>query len=249
MKEPDNSPRREFISGVQAELPILVGVVPFGLIYGVLALEAGLPPSAAQAMSSVVFAGSAQFISTQMFAAGAPGLVIAFTVAIVNLRHVLYSASLAPYVLHLRPGWRWLLAYLLTDEAYAVTVTHYARANPSLGEAGERAEVGVSRAGWLQNRHWFFLGSGLALWATWQLSTALGIILGAVIPAGWSLDFAVALTFLALLLPFLKDRPSLAAALSAGLVAVLANGLPYKLGLVLAALVGILVGVWAEGRR
>jgi 4-azaleucine resistance transporter AzlC len=239
------SARQEFLAGVRAEMPILVGVVPFGLIYGVLALEAGLPPSAAQAMSVIIFAGSAQFISTQMFAAGAPGLVIALTVMVVNLRHLLYSASLAPYVLHLRPAWRWLLAYLLTDEAYAVTITHYTTKEPGSVDASEDASV----ASWLGNRHWFFLGSALALWCSWQLSTAGGILLGAVIPSGWSLDFAVALTFLALLLPFLKDRPSLGAALVAGVTAVLAYGLPYKLGLVLAALVGILVGVWMEGRK
>jgi 4-azaleucine resistance transporter AzlC len=245
MSTPANSARSEFLSGVRAELPILVGVVPFGMIYGVLALEAGLSPAAAQAMSAIVFAGSAQFISTQMFAGGAPGLVIAFTVAVVNLRHVLYSASLAPYVLHLRPAWRWLLAYLLTDEAYAVAVSHYTRSEASTPEAGAKSSLRE----WLGQRHWFFLGAGLALWSCWQLSTALGILLGAVIPAGWSLDFAVALTFLALLLPFLKDRPSLAAALSAGLTAVLAYGLPYKLGLVLAALVGIAAGVWLEAHR
>ncbi len=231
-------------------MPILLGVLPFGLIFGALALEAGLQPIAAQAMSSIVFAGSAQFISTQLFAEGAPGLVIILTVAVVNLRHVLYSASLAPYIQHLSDRWKWLLAYLLTDEAYAVTVIHYSETSQlqtidsenQSDPAGEIAVLG-------DQRHWFFLGAGLALWATWQLSTAAGIFLGAIIPAGWSLDFAVALTFLALMAPVVKDRPSLAAAFSAGVTAVLTFYLPYKLGLVLAALVGISVGAWLEGRR
>src|SRR5690606_20428358 len=100
------------------------------------------------------------------------GLVIVFTIAIVNLRHALYSASVSPYTRKLSHFWKWILAYLLTDEAYAVTITHYQ-------QEGDDSE-----------KHWFFLGSGLALWTTWQLSTAVGIFLGAQIPASWSLDFA-----------------------------------------------------------
>ena len=201
------------------------------MIYGVLALEAGLPAATAQAMSAVVFAGSAQFIMAQLFATGAPGLVIVLTAAIVNLRHMLYSASIAPFTQQLRPAWKWLLAYLLTDEAYGVAILHYQddKAPPS-------------------NKHWYFLGAGLALWITWQVSTAIGIYLGAVLPESWSLDFTLALTFIALLAPTLNDRPGVAAALAAGVVAVLTFGLPYKLGLVTAALVGIGVGVWVELR-
>lgn len=233
-------PRSEFFSGVKAELPILLGVIPFGMIYGVLALGAGIPPGAAQAMSWIVFAGSAQFISTQLVHASAPALVIILTVGVVNLRHALYSASVAPYLKPLRPAWKWLLAYLLTDEAYAVTILHYQKGS----EAGEDEDS--SRLAYV--RRWFFLGAGLALWATWQVSTAAGILLGAVIPSSWSLDFTLALTFIALVVPALRDRAGVAAALSAGMTAVLAYNLPFKLGLVLAAVVGIAVGLWSERR-
>lgn len=210
-----------------------MGTTPFGMIYGVLALSAGIPPGAAQAMSSIVFAGSAQFITAQLVSQSAPLLVTVLTIAIVNLRHTLYSASMAPYIQHLRPLWKWVLAYLLTDEAYAVSVVHYTRT--------ENAPT--------PHQHWFFLGAGLALWSSWQLSTAVGIFIGAQAPASWSLDFTLALTFIALVVPGLKDRPSLAAALSAGVTALLTFSLPYKLGLMLAALVGILTGMWAEGRK
>jgi 4-azaleucine resistance transporter AzlC len=241
------SARREFIGGVKAELPILLGVIPFGMIYGVLALSAGMSVGAAQAMSIVVFAGSAQFVSAQLIQAGTPAAVIVITVGIINLRHALYSASLASYLKPLRPAWKWLLAYLLTDEAYAVTITHYQEGreytnhNPSQGKHPEEISLG--------NRHWFFLGAGLALWTTWQASTAVGIFLGAVVPSSWSLDFTLALTFIALVVPGLTDRPGLAAALSAGITAILAYNLPFKLGLVLAAVVGILVGLWSESRQ
>jgi 4-azaleucine resistance transporter AzlC len=220
-----------FLHGVKAELPILVGVMPFGMIYGVLALGAGLPPAAAQAMSSIVFAGSSQFIATQLFAGSAPALVILMTIAVVNLRHALYSASVAPYLRHLQPAWKWLLAYLLTDEAYAVGIVRYEQedSNPY--------------------KHWYLFGAGITLWSGWQISTAAGIFLGAVVPSSWSLDFTLALTFIALLAPTLRDKPAMAAAFSAGLTAVLAYNLPLKLGLVAAALVGIVVGILVERRK
>jgi 4-azaleucine resistance transporter AzlC len=229
------SARTEFLAGIRAELPILLGVIPFGMIYGVLAISAGLSPTASQAMSAVVFAGSSQFIAAQLFGAGAPGLVIILTIAIVNLRHALYSASMAPYLQKLQPAWKGLLAYLLTDEAYAVTALHYQETKPE--------------ASCPDHRHWFLLGAGLTLWSTWQASTAVGIFLGAQIPASWSLDFTLALTFIALVAPTLKDRASLAAALAGGVAAILAFSIPLRLGLVVASLVGIVVGMLVEAKQ
>ena len=220
-----------FWSGVREEVPLLVGVFPFGMIYGALALNAGLSLAASQMMSSIVFAGSSQFIAAQLVHDAAPELVIVLTIAVVNLRHMLYSASLAPYLEKLPIRWKILLAYLLTDEAYAPTALKFER-------------KGASPLG-----HWFLFGAGLALWSTWQVSTGLGIFLGAAIPQSWPLDFALPLTFIALVMPALKNRPAIAAALSAGLVALLAISLPYKLGLILAALTGILVGTMLEGRK
>ncbi len=220
-----------FWAGVRAEFPLLVGVFPFGMIYGALAFNAGLSLAASQMMSSIVFAGSSQFIAAQLIHDAAPGLVIVLTIAVVNLRHMLYSASLAPYLKDLPIRWKVLLAYLLTDEAYAPTALKFER-------------EGVTPLG-----HWFLFGAGLALWSTWQVSTGLGIFLGASLPQSWPLDFALPLTFIALIMPALKNRPAIAAALSAGLVALLAYSLPFKLGLILAALTGILVGTVLEGRK
>ena len=229
MKDSLSSPRlSQFWAGLKAELPLLLGVFPFGMIYGVLALEAGIPASAAQAMSAIVFAGSSQFVTTQLVGNGTPALVMVLTIFIVNLRHALYSASIAPYISKLSAGWKALLAYLLTDEAYAIAIIQY-------------DQIGTKPAS-----HWFFLGAGLALWSTWQVSTVVGLLVGAVIPAAWSLDFTLSLTFIALVMPLMKDKPNLGAALAAGIVAVLGIGLPYKLGLVAAALVGILVGLLLE---
>jgi len=220
--------RNEFLHGVKDELPILVGVIPFGMIYGILAISAGLSEAEAQAMSVIVFAGSAQFMLVQLAGIGTPALIMIVTGFVINLRHALYSASVAPHMRKLNPIWKTILAYLLTDEAYAVAITRYNREDES------------------DRKYWYFLGAGLALWTSWQISTAVGVFLGAQVPPGWSLDFTLALTFIALVVPSLRDRPSLFAAISAGVVAVLAAGLPYKLNLIVAAMVGIIVGLWSE---
>ncbi len=221
----------EFLHGIRDELPILLGVLPFGMIYGVSAISAGIPASIAQAMSCIVFAGSAQFVIAQLVAANTPALVIILTAFIMNIRHMLYSASVSPYTHKLHPLWKWLLAYLLTDEAYAVAILHYQKA----GDDGQK--------------HWYFLGAELALWITWQLSTAVGIFLGAHIPASWSLDFASTLTFIALVVPTLKDRVSTTVALTSALAALLVFALPLKLGLALAVLIGIAVGLTLEIKK
>lgn len=221
--------KRNFLEGVKAEFPLLVGVFPFGMIYGALALNAGLTAFASQMMSSIVFAGSAQFITAQLAKDAAPGLVIVVTIAVVNLRHMLYSASLAPYLKHLSTKWKVLLSYLLTDEAYAPSIIKY-------------EEQGIKPFS-----HWFLLGAGFSLWFTWQVSTALGVFLGAEIPENLPLDFALPLTFIAMVVPVLKKMPMVAAALSAGVTALLAYQLPFKLGLILAAFVGIVVGTLLEG--
>lgn len=216
---------------MRAELPLVLGVIPFGMIYGVLALEAGLTTSQAQGMSSIIFAGSSQFIATQLIKGAAPGAIIVLNILVINLRHTLYSASLAPYLKHLPLGWKILLSYLLTDEAYAPIISNYE-------EPGEVAQ-----------KHWFFLGSGLCLWTSWQLSTAAGIILGAIVPESWSLDFTLSLTFIALVVPRLRDRASLTCALVAGGAALVGFCLPYKLGILAASMGGILAGTVLEGRK
>ncbi|MBL8103832.1 MAG: AzlC family ABC transporter permease [Anaerolineales bacterium] len=222
---------KEFWNGVRAEFPLLIGVFPFGMIYGALALNAGLSASASQLMSSIIFAGSSQFVTAQLVHDATPALVIIVTIAVVNLRHMLYSASLAPYLHDLSLRWKALLSYLLTDEAYAPSIIKY------------------ERDGVQPFSHWFLFGAGFSLWFNWQVSTALGIFLGAAIPKEWPLDFALPLTFIAMIVPILKNRPMIASALSAGLVALLAFSLPYKLGIILAALTGILVGIILESRQ
>jgi 4-azaleucine resistance transporter AzlC len=222
--------RAEFWAGVRAQLPLLLGVVPFGLIFGALAVTAGLSPFEAQGFSWFVFAGSAQFISIRLIEQAAPAMVVILTILVVNLRHALYSASLAPHVAHLPGRWKVVLSWLLTDEMFAVASARYQQPDRRLA-------------------HWYTLGTGLALWAAWQASTAAGILVGANVPSAWALDFALPLTFLALLVPNITDRPSLAAALAGALLSVLLTGLPYRLGLVISGLLAVGVGLLFERLR
>lgn len=214
----------EFAAGAAAVAPLALGSVPFGLIYGVLAVKAGIPPVLAVALGAIVFAGSAQFMITQLVAAGTPGPLVVASVLAINLRHALYSAALAPSLKHLNTGWKALLAYLLTDEAYAASLARF---------RGDAAA---------DFRHWHLLGSGLGLWLVWQASCVAGVTLGGGIPARWSLEFAGTLTFIAIVVPLLRTRADWAAMLVAGATAVAAHALPYKLSIVAAALAGMAAG-------
>ncbi len=232
--EPSDAPvtrSGEWWAGVRALAPMLLGVAPFGLIYGVLAVGAGMPAWLACAMSAIVFGGASQMILTQLWAAGTPALLIAITVAMVNLRHALYSATLAPTTAHLPRRWKALIAYLLTDEAFAAMTRR-------LSDTGERARY----------RHWFYFGAGFVLWASWQLSTLAGVLVGAQVPRDWPLDFFLPLTFIAIIVPNLKHRAHVAAALVATALAVACYALPHKLGIMVAALGGIAAGMLLLGR-
>jgi len=225
------TPAAAFLLGVRALLPMLLGVAPFGVIYGVVALQSGIPALAAFLMSSLVFAGSAQFLLAQLVGAGAPALLSIGAVGLINLRHALYSASVAP-VLHVLPRrWKLLLAYLLTDEAYAAAIPHLLAAPKS------------------PMAHWILFGSGFALWAGWQLSTLTGVLIGAQLPSDLGLDFALPLTFIAIVVPLIDSRARLIAALTAGAAALLLVALPYKTGLFAAALSGMGAGALAQGRK
>lgn len=223
-----------FSLGLRAVLPILVGVAPFGVIYGVVALQSGIPPLAAMAMSSIVFAGSAQFLLAQLVGAGAPFLLTAGAVGLVNLRHALYSASVAPVLAHLPRRWKVLLAYLLTDEAYAAAIPHLMAVRPDSPQS--------------VNAHWILFGSGFGLWAGWQLATLAGVLIGAQLPSDLGLDFALPLTFIAIVVPMIGSRALLMAALTAGAVAVALAALPYKTGLFIAALAGLVAGTAMPGK-
>ncbi|WP_282339515.1 AzlC family ABC transporter permease [Pseudomonas sp. PS02288] len=226
------SRRHEFLQSLRDMTPMLLGAMPFGIIFGSLAGAAGLTPWQTLGMSALVFAGSAQFIAISLLTSGATLAVVLLTTLVVNLRHALYSASLQPFVRHLPKRWRVPLAFWLTDEAFAVVQHRYAETDTS------------------PHKHWYFLGAELAMYVNWLLCTFAGMVFGQAVPniGAWGLDFAMLATFIGIVVPMLKNRPQLAAALVAAAVALACHALPYKLGLMAAALSGIVVGVLLERR-
>lgn len=227
------SRRSEFLAGVRGELPLLLGVAPFGLAFGAYAVDTGLSAPYSALMSAVIFGGASQFAAARQMQDAVPAIIVIFTIGLVNLRHMLYGASLAPHVDALPARWRWLLAYLLTDEGYIVGVRRYAEGHDAPG--GEPPF-----------RHWFVFGAFFALWACWQVTTAAGIVLGASVPKSWALEFALPLTFIAIVVPTMRERPVLAAAGIAGAAAILTHDYPYGTGLLASAAAGIAAGVVAS---
>lgn len=213
-------------AGFRDALPFLLGVIPFALVAGIAAVEAGLTPAQAVGMSVVVFAGAAQLAAIELLGETAPLAVVVGTAVVINLRMLMYSASIAPYFQAASRRTRLGLAYLLTDQAYAMSVATFA------GDE-DRDRVG------------YYVGVGATLWVVWVLTTAVGVVVGAGVPPALELSFAVPLVFLALLVPAMKDRPTTVAGAVAGVVAVVAAGLPFNLGLLVGALAGIAAGLLA----
>jgi len=218
----------QLIAGARAVLPVLPGVITFGVITGVAMIGAGLSAWGAVAMSVLVFAGTAQLAALQLAAAGASLPVIFFAGLIINLRFALYSLSISRYVGHAPRGLRIALSYLLSDNGYAHAVARFG-VHPDEPRKPE-----------------YLLGSEIMIWTAWQAATLAGIAVGTGLPRAWSLEFIVTLTFLALAASSIRDRPGLAAASASGAIAIAAYALPYRLGLLLATGAGVAAGLLAE---
>lgn len=211
---------------------MLVGAAPFGVIFGTLAIGSGLPAWLTLGMSLFVFGGSSQFVAVSLIGSATALPVIWLTTLVVNLRHALYSASLLPHARSLPARWRWALAFWLTDETFAVVEN--------------RVREDASHNTWDTAYYW--LGSSLAMYSNWFVWTLVGVVLGQSVPAlaTLGLDFAMVATFAAIVVLQLRDRPMVFAAVVAGTVALLCRDLPYKLGLMSAAVAGVAAGVLAE---
>ena len=206
----------------------MLGVVPFGLVAGVSAVSVGLSELPAVMLSAIVFAGASQLAGLQLIASGSPVFVILMTTLFINLRFVMYSASIAPFLERFSAPWKGLMAYLMTDQAYAFGINRFTD-EPDM-----------------PYKNLFYLGVAAPIWAVWMISTVVGVFVGAQVPEGWSLEFAIPLIFMVLIIPAVTDHASAAAALAAGVTVIVADPLPFNLALIVAALVGIGVGVLVE---
>jgi predicted branched-subunit amino acid permease len=221
MKNPWNS----FGLGVLRVSPLMLGVIPFGMICGANAVEAGLTPVEAVLMSVVVFAGASQLAVTQLMASDASWWVILLTGTVINMRMLMYSASLSRYLGHESAVAKVGVAYLLTDQAWATSLNEYHR----------------DREGML-HQCMFYLGVAGLMWLSFLISTGIGAFLGSVVPRDWDLGFSVPLTFLALLMNALREPRYRRSALIAGTIATLMHILPFNLGMLLGAAAGIAGG-------
>lgn len=228
------SPTDEFWRGARATIPMIVGAIPFGILFGALAINAGLSVMATMGFSLLVYAGSAQFVAAGLIATGASVGVIVLTTFFVNLRHALYAVSIGPYIKHLSQRWLLILGFWLTDETYASIVSRFR-------ESEKEADKGP-------NKHWFQLGSSLAMYFNWQLCTIIGVIAGSRFEqlGEWGLEFAIVVTFIGIIVPLITRLPMLVCAVVAGGTALLFRDIPHQLGLIVASMLGIAAGYACE---
>ena len=220
-----NSKFKIFIKGIIDVSPLMIPVVPFGLIFGILAIDIGFSPLATMGMSLIIFGGASQIVLLQLFSGGASSLVIISSVGAVNSRHLLYGAVVSEHVSDLKLIWKIIISYFLIDQAFAIS-NEYLKKNKD------------------RNRYFHLVGGGATCWVIWQSTTLLGIILGASIPEKLGLSFAVPLTFLALLVNDFRKFINVIVIIISGTVATLGyNYIPYKAYVIVAALAGLLTAM------
>ena len=216
-----NSNFKIFLKGIIDVSPLMIPVVPFGLIFGILAIDIGFSPLATMGMSLIIFGGASQIVLLQLFSGGASSLVIISSVGAVNSRHLLYGAVVSEHVSDLKLIWKIIISYFLIDQAFARSNEYFKKNND-------------------KNKYFHLIGGGVTCWVIWQTTTFLGIILGSAIPEKLGLSFAVPLTFLALLVNDFRKMINVIVIIISGLVATLGyNYIPYKAYVIVAALVSL----------
>ncbi len=226
-----NTPQHAFRQGLQDALPSVAGLMPFGLIVGAASTAAGMDPWLAMAMSVILFAGASQLAAMGLMLQSAPPVIVVATVLVVNLRFMMYSAAVAPYFRGVSTPKKWLLAYGLTDHLFALLTTRFDPDRPSPHIVS------------------YYGAAALVTWFAWNVMVAIGIFAGTLLPKSWSIDFAIPLVFLALVMSALNSRAHWWTAAIAGVAAYFTAALPMKLGLIAAAVIGVMVGTWLDSRR
>ena len=219
-----NNKLKIFFKGIKDTSPLMIPVVPFGVIFGVLAIDLGLTPFTTIAMSVIIFGGASQIIFLQLFSAGASSLVILSSVGAVNSRHLLYGTVLSEHLSDLNLSWKIIVSYFLVDQAFAVSNDYFKKNKNN------------------KNKHFHLLGGGLNCWTIWQITTILGIYLGSIIPDKLGLSFAIPLTFLALLVNDFRKIINVIIIVISGSVATLGfHVIPFKAYVIVAATISLFV--------
>ena len=216
-----NSKFKIFLKGIIDVSPLMIPVIPFGLIFGVLAIDVGFTPVQTMGMSLIVFGGASQIVLLQLFSGGASSLVIISSVGAVNSRHLLYGAVVSEHLSDLKLIWKIVISYFLIDQAFAISNQYFKKTKE-------------------RNKYFHLVGGGATCWIIWQSTTLLGIILGSAIPEKLGLSFAVPLTFLALLVNDFRKFINVIVIVVSGLVATFGyNFIPFKAYIIVAALTGL----------
>ena len=220
-----NNKLKIFFKGVFDVSPLMIPVIPFGLIFGILAIEIGFSPLTTMGMSMIIFGGASQIVLLQLFSGGASSLVIISSVGAVNSRHLLYGAVVSEHVSDLKLIWKVIISYFLIDQAFA-------RSNEYFKKSKDK------------NKYFHLIGGGATCWIVWQITTFLGIVLGSSIPEKLGLSFAVPLTFIALLVDDFRKIINLCVILVSGLIATIGYSyIPFKAYVIVAGLVGLIVAI------
>ncbi len=210
-----------FSKGIIDVLPLMIPVIPFGIIFGAIGIELGFGPYLTYATSIIIFSGASQIVFLQLISAGASSLVAIASSSFVSTRHLLYGAVISQYLNHLSIYWKIFLSYLLTDQAFAVS-NEYFKKNKSN-----------------KYMHYHLLGSGLTLWFIWQLTTIIGIILGSIVPEELGLTFTIPLTFLALLVSYLRKIDHLIVIILSGIFSIILFNIPFKAYIILSSIIAL----------
>ena len=216
-----NKKLKIFFRGVIDVLPLMIPVVPFGIIFGAIGIELGFGPYLTYASSIIIFSGASQIVIFQLFSAGASTLVSITSSAVVSSRHLLYGAVVSQYLSHLSIYWKIALSYLLTDQAFAVSNEYFKKNKEN------------------KIKHYHLVGSGLTLWLIWQVTTIIGIVLGSIVPDELGLSFTIPLTFLALLVTYLRSIDHLIVIILSGVSSILFFDIPFKAYIIFSGIVAL----------
>jgi len=211
-----------FNKGIIDILPLMIPVIPFGIIFGAIGIELGFGPYLTYATSIIIFSGASQIVFLQLFSAGASSLVAITSSSVVSTRHLLYGAVISQYLNHLSIYWKIGLSYLLTDQAFAVSNEYFKKNNDN------------------KFKHYHLVGSGLTLWSIWQITTIIGIILGSIVPEELGLTFTIPLTFLALLINYLRKIDHLVVIILSGVSSIIFFDVPFKAYIILSSIVALI---------
>ena len=214
-----------FKQGILEELPLQLGVFPFGIIYGIMAIESGLTPIQAFLMSSIIFGGASQIAFVQLISNATPFGVLVTTVGAINSRHFLYSISMMEFLKNLSIKWRIVLAYLLTDEAYAISIRRF---------------INEPNTSFL---HFHLLGTGITLFLSWQISTLTGVLLGGDLPHFLDLQFIIPLTFIAIIVPMIKSISTFLVVITAAFSGLILKSLDINFWIIVSGIIGVVVGM------